>query len=444
MNGLLGSYNLYKGIIQSIYVCNKTDGSVLTLNVCNRNNKPITVRVAVTDMLNSATSSEYIEYDVEIAAKGVLERSGVSIGLNQYLTVYSSENNVTVACWGVDIGDSSTVTPISDNVTPNWKTEATELTVYAGRTTSLPLLNSDPLGRTYNVTSGTTPSGLTLNSTTATLDGTTGTSGYTSSGVTTTMDVTSTGTGSPIVKSFSILRKWYDGSTEALAGTSATDIKNTTGTTTNGTYWIKPTNGSGIAFQTYCIMNRDGGGWMKAIQYANLINLSSSDHVYRNGLWAQAEINISPGKIATRDWTVLNTTNSFLFRVTNGTDNLLNNGAGTGKLIYNGTLPPFGTDLDPGQYTLSLDMTSDGTYEYSATYLEDSRGRCNHTTNFWISDHNYNGTFSSTPPVNSTPVCWTIGFDRVVTNLHWMSGLAAQSAGDTLWGRDAPMAIFIK
>lgn len=445
MNGLLGSRTLYKAITQSVYVCDKSDGSIITINICNRNNKPVTIRIAISDSVNSITTSEYIEYDVEIAAKGVLERTGVAVGLNQYITVYASENNVTVSCWGSDMGDSQTVTPVSDNTTPNWVTNSADLIVYAGRTTALPLLVSDPIEKTYSITSGSAPSNLTLNATTATLTGTTGTAGYTSAGVTTIMDVTATGTGSPVVKSFSILRKWYDGSTEALAGTSAADIKNTTGTTTNGQYWIKPTNGSGIAFQTYCIMNRDGGGWMKAIQFSNLFNLSSSDHVYKNGAWTQAEINYHPGKISARDWTALNTTNSFIFRVTNGSDNLLNNGAATGKLSYTGTLPPFGTDLDPaGTYTMSLDMTSDGTYEYSATYVDDPRGRCNHTTNFWISDHNYNGSFSATPPYNSIPICWTIGFDRVVTNLHWMSGLASQSAGSTLWGSEAPFAIFIK
>ena len=52
-----------------------------------------------------------------------------------------------------------------------------------------------------------------------------------------------------------------NGSTSLLAAPSAQYIKNLTGTTTNGLYWIKPgTNPT--AFQVYCDMNTDGGGWM--------------------------------------------------------------------------------------------------------------------------------------------------------------------------------------
>jgi len=52
-----------------------------------------------------------------------------------------------------------------------------------------------------------------------------------------------------------------NGSTSELAAPSAQYIKNLTGTTTNGLYWIKPgTNPT--AFQVYCDMNTDGGGWM--------------------------------------------------------------------------------------------------------------------------------------------------------------------------------------
>lgn len=52
-----------------------------------------------------------------------------------------------------------------------------------------------------------------------------------------------------------------DGSSAANAGSSALSIKQRTGTTTNGLYWVKP-NPAGSAFQVYCDMNTDGGGWM--------------------------------------------------------------------------------------------------------------------------------------------------------------------------------------
>ena len=101
MNGLFGSYTVIKGVPQSIYIGNSSEGTVVTLNICNRNNKSTNIRVAVSDTMHTPTTSEYIEYDVEIAAKGVLERTGIIVGLNQYLTVYSSDNNVTATYWGL-------------------------------------------------------------------------------------------------------------------------------------------------------------------------------------------------------------------------------------------------------------------------------------------------------------------------------------------------------
>lgn len=51
-----------------------------------------------------------------------------------------------------------------------------------------------------------------------------------------------------------------DGSSAVNAGSSALAIKQRTGTTTDGLYWIKPL--SGAAIQVWCDMNTSGGGWM--------------------------------------------------------------------------------------------------------------------------------------------------------------------------------------
>lgn len=51
-----------------------------------------------------------------------------------------------------------------------------------------------------------------------------------------------------------------DGSSAGNAGSSALAIKQRTGTTTDGLYWVKPPNGA--ATQVWCDMNTDGGGWM--------------------------------------------------------------------------------------------------------------------------------------------------------------------------------------
>lgn len=260
MNGLLGSYTILKGIPQSIYIGNTNEGAVVTLNICNRNNKSTNIRVAITDSMHSPTSSEYIEYDVEILAKGVLERSGVVVGLNQYLTVYSSESNVTATCWGAAVGDPQTVTPVTTNtdlIAPVWNTSAS-FDVYAGNLTNLQLSATDASSVTYSLTSGTLPSGLSLGDN-GQLFGTPVSTGYNVSGVTTSATITASDGTNNTARTFSITRKWYDGSSSTLAAPSASYIKSITGTTTNGSYWIKSDTG---AVQTYCLMaSIDGGGW---------------------------------------------------------------------------------------------------------------------------------------------------------------------------------------
>jgi hypothetical protein len=71
-----------------------------------------------------------------------------------------------------------------------------------------------------------------------------------------------------------------DGSTQALAATSALAIKTLTGTNTDGMYWILL---NGVATQTYCIMNSaaDGGGWMLAMKATN----SGSTFQYGANYW---------------------------------------------------------------------------------------------------------------------------------------------------------------
>lgn len=266
MNGLLGSYTLVGGILQSIYVGKTTDGSSVTLNVCNRNNKPVSVRVAISDSLNSATTSEYIEYDVEIAAKGVLERTGIVIGLNQYLTIYSSNNNVTALCWGVEVGELQTVTPVTTNtdaVAPSWTTSAT-FDVYTGVYSSVQLAASDAAPLTYSLTSGSLPSGMSLGDN-GLLFGTPTLTGYNASGVTTTATITASDGTNTTPRTFSITRKWYDGTTSSQFAESALAIQTINPSATNGMYWIRQTGST--AFQHYCVFTDftgaaiQGGPW---------------------------------------------------------------------------------------------------------------------------------------------------------------------------------------
>lgn len=122
--------------------------------------------------------------------------------------------------------------------------------------------NPTTVSTTYAVTSGSLPSGMSLNASTGVISGTPSTVGYNVSGVTSTFSVTATNNlGSATVKSYTITRRWADGSAAAYAAPNASSIKSLTGTSTIGYYWIKPT-GYSTALQVHCDMSNSGGGWM--------------------------------------------------------------------------------------------------------------------------------------------------------------------------------------
>lgn len=204
----------------------------------------------------------------------------------------------------------------------------------------------------------------------------------------------------------------------------------------SGTYWLNPTGNN--KFQAYVINNRDGGGWVKFLQYYNSTNLGGTAAVNENGSWTTNEIGLAAGKLSHADINALITGNSFLFRVTGGSDNLLNNRVGTGKFEYTQTLPQWGSLTDPSaNYTWRVDTNSNGNYSFFCTYTNDTRGLCGHGSSQWqwISDHNYTNVSSNFPAGLGSPICWGFYPEYMGTNLHFMSGIANnQSGGELYWG----------
>lgn len=285
MNGLLGSYNLIAGNSQSVYVCDTLGGSVVTLNVCNRGTSVAYVDVAISDTVNSPAASEWIEYSVELQPKAVLERTAIALNTGQYLTVRSSKSNVNAVCWGITIGDvDNTVNAITvnnNNVAPAWVTGSALSTIYAGNATNIQLSATDYSTVTYSVTSGTLPTGLSLNSATGLISGTPVTSGGTtpsSTNLSFTVSASDGALSTPQV--FNITKKWADGASSTYAAPSAQAIKTLTGTNTDGVYWIDlPVVG---ATQIYCVMNAEvnGGGWMMMMKATR-----DTTFQYSSNLW---------------------------------------------------------------------------------------------------------------------------------------------------------------
>lgn len=78
--------------------------SVVSVNILNRNaGSTVNVRVAISTSSTSPTNAEWLEYDTTIAAKGVLERTGLVLDeTNKYLVVYASGTGVSVNVYGIE------------------------------------------------------------------------------------------------------------------------------------------------------------------------------------------------------------------------------------------------------------------------------------------------------------------------------------------------------
>ena len=85
----------------SVYTVPVTTLSYVNVNIANRNTTNVAVRVAITTGA-TPTTAQFIEYDVDIAPNGVLERSGLVMDTGKQLVVYSDTTNVSVAIYGVE------------------------------------------------------------------------------------------------------------------------------------------------------------------------------------------------------------------------------------------------------------------------------------------------------------------------------------------------------
>jgi hypothetical protein len=271
-NGVLGSYNLLAGVPQAIYTCNNDQATVLTLNVVNRSNGPAKIRVTIGTSATVQNAAEFLEFEVELAPKGVLERTGLIVSPSYYLVVKSDIAAVNAVCWGIEVGTQvyyNTITAYG-GTTPAWVSPAagsvgtiTVGSISASDTVSFVATDSNSSQLTYTVTSGSLPAGTQLDKSGKLVNVAT-TTGYTSgtTGQTTSFDVTASNGTNSAVRSFSITKKWNDGSTSALAAPSGYWLAQNIGSAylSSGTYWIKSAKMPN-PLQMYVNMTEEGGGY---------------------------------------------------------------------------------------------------------------------------------------------------------------------------------------
>ena len=101
-SGILGQTAPSASTDTSVYTVPASTLSVVNINVLNRSgSSPVDVRIALSASASPA-SSEYIEYDVTVPAKGVVERTGIALQAGKQVVVYCSTGDTAVSVYGLE------------------------------------------------------------------------------------------------------------------------------------------------------------------------------------------------------------------------------------------------------------------------------------------------------------------------------------------------------
>lgn len=100
-SGRLGANDLSAATLTTVYTVPADKFSVVTISICNRGNQAANIRIALS-ATGTPTTAEYIEYDTEVFAKGVLERTGIVLETTRNVVVWSSIPNVTAVVYGIE------------------------------------------------------------------------------------------------------------------------------------------------------------------------------------------------------------------------------------------------------------------------------------------------------------------------------------------------------
>lgn len=99
--GRLGTADVSATTNTTIYTCPADTFAVATVSICNRGATSATVRLALASS-GTPSAAEYLEYDTELVAKGVLERTGIVLDAGKNLVVYSNSASVTAIAMGIE------------------------------------------------------------------------------------------------------------------------------------------------------------------------------------------------------------------------------------------------------------------------------------------------------------------------------------------------------
>ena len=105
-SGILGAAALNSGQNTQVYQVPTDTFSVVTISITNRSNSASSlVRIALTanDIASTVPdNADWIEYDTELLANGVLERNAVVLDAQKYIVVFASGTATNVVVYGIE------------------------------------------------------------------------------------------------------------------------------------------------------------------------------------------------------------------------------------------------------------------------------------------------------------------------------------------------------
>jgi hypothetical protein len=100
-SGILGNASLTASTDTTVYTVPSGKTASLTINFCNRSSSdPVKIRLSLTP--NIAAANNYIEYDSNVPAAGVLERGAIVLAAGDKIITRSTSSSVTVVVYGVE------------------------------------------------------------------------------------------------------------------------------------------------------------------------------------------------------------------------------------------------------------------------------------------------------------------------------------------------------